>query len=1048
MQSKKSTLHKKRTLLTKIGRGFAIFLLSIIGLVLLILILIQTAPVQNFARGKAVAFLENKLKTRVEIGRIDIDFPKKIVLEDIYIEDRQKDTLIAGHQLKVDIDMFKLISSEIQINEINLNGVTTKIKRQLPDTTFNFQFIADAFAPADTTTTKTTPADTSALKMAIEKIIIDKTRLVYTDVVTGNDMNVYINHFDTDITTFDPTNLKFEIPSINLNGFTGTLNQTKPLEIQAVTTEATPQRPNTKPKFLQIISDEVLLNNINISYNNDVSNLATQFVVDKLNIYPGDINLEKTTISLDKVELSKMNGFVKLGHSDSKIIKVTNQNNQEVSAEAMPWTVRVNEIRLDDNDFRFDDESSARLARGMDYGHLNITGLDLYVNDFIFNADNIGGEITEGRMRERSGFVLNRLETKFLYGSKGGYLQDLLLETPGTTLKRSAMVKWPSLEALQRNIGLMEMDVDIADSRIAVRDILVFAPQLASQPAFRNANATLFLDSRIRGSVSRLMIDNFNLSGIGKTKVDLSGRIYGLPDPDNFTADLNIRNISSSRGDIQTFTPKGAIPTNITLPEAFKLSGTLKGGMRRMVTNLALNTTLGSARVNGAFANFTNPAGATYNAAISTNQLNLGAIMQQPETMGKLTANFKVNGKGFDPKTANAKINGNVVSADFNKYVYRNLKLDASFINQRFNARANINDPNIHLALTASGDMRGAYPSLILNADIDSIKTQPLHFTPDAMFYRGKINASFPQLNPDALAGKLFVTQSVLVANGQRVPIDTLSLIADHTNGQQYISLQSDFVTARLDGNYKLTQLGTIIQSSIQPYFAIAPAVTSFKTDPYNLNVNLTVIDHPTLHAFIPTLTRLEPITLVGNFSNVGGMKATLNAPAILMGTNNINGLVMTANTEGNALKIITTLEGYNNGPNMALYNTSLNASLANNQMVFGLAVKDRGAKDKYRLGGTLALETPTTYTFSLAPDSLMLNYAPWTASQGNYIRYTGKDVFASNFTLSQANQQLSINSVGSGSNSPLQVSLAHFQISTLTGFVQTDSLLVDGTVN
>ncbi len=72
--------------------------------------------------------------------------------------------------------MFKLLHSEIQINEINLNGITGKIKRQLPDTVFNYQFIVDAFSsPVDTTVKQ----DTSAMKMAINKIVVDKTHLVY-----------------------------------------------------------------------------------------------------------------------------------------------------------------------------------------------------------------------------------------------------------------------------------------------------------------------------------------------------------------------------------------------------------------------------------------------------------------------------------------------------------------------------------------------------------------------------------------------------------------------------------------------------------------------------------------------------------------------------------------------------------------------------------------------------------------------------------------------------------------------------------------------------
>ena len=181
----KVNVKKKRSLIAKIGRGFVIFLLSLIFLVILILLLIQTAPVQNFARGKIVTFLESKLQTNVEIKRLTIDFPKMLVLEGVLIEDKTRDTLLAGHQLKVDLDMMKLISSEIQINEINLNGVIVKLKRQLPDTAFNYQFIIDAFAPKTATTKK----DTAAMKMAIDKIIVDDTRFVFFDIVTGNDVD-------------------------------------------------------------------------------------------------------------------------------------------------------------------------------------------------------------------------------------------------------------------------------------------------------------------------------------------------------------------------------------------------------------------------------------------------------------------------------------------------------------------------------------------------------------------------------------------------------------------------------------------------------------------------------------------------------------------------------------------------------------------------------------------------------------------------------------------------------------------------------------------
>src|ERR1051325_7804512 len=106
--------HRPRSIIAKIGRILLRTVLIIVLLIITILILIQTPPVQNFIVKKATAFLEKKLKTRVEIGRLYIGFPKNIVIENIYLEDRKKDTLLAGGSLKVDISMMKVLDNEIE----------------------------------------------------------------------------------------------------------------------------------------------------------------------------------------------------------------------------------------------------------------------------------------------------------------------------------------------------------------------------------------------------------------------------------------------------------------------------------------------------------------------------------------------------------------------------------------------------------------------------------------------------------------------------------------------------------------------------------------------------------------------------------------------------------------------------------------------------------------------------------------------------------------------------------------------------------------------
>ncbi len=1120
------TQSTKRSLLAKIGRGFGIFFLSIFALIVLLLIAIQTAPVQNFARKKIVSFLENKLKTRVEVKRLDIDFPKMLVLEGVYIEDKTKDTLIAGQQLKVDIDMFKLLHSEIQINEINLNQITAKIKRQLPDTIFNYQFIVDAFTSPKDTTAKT---DTSAMKMAIEKIIIDKTRLVYFDVVTGNDVDVYLNHFDTHIDKFDLANLRYDVPSITLNGFKGRVHQTKPMEVTAVVSNPDSNVSNEAPKFLNFTNKEILLKDIDLSYSNEVSAMTTQVTFKDLIIHPQSFDLKNSVIAIKDIELNNLNGFLKTGkQATAKVVKLTDENAKEVATEAKPWKFTIASVRFNDNNFKFDDETKPRLAKGMDYAHLDLKALTLHADSFLFHNDTIAAKITEGHMNERSGFVLNKFQTDVTYTDKGASLQNILIQTPGSEIKRSAVIRYPSLAAIQKEMGLLEMDINIGNSYLQVKDILTFVPTLAAQPAFRNHAAKVYVNTLLKGSLSHLVIDHFQLRGLRNTIIDVSGIVNNAMDAKNVSADMSIRRFNTSRDDIISVSPPGTIPKNISLPETVALNGRIKGGMKRLEINqfqfrdsrntnidisgvinnaadtkkvnadinirrfniskgeiialtpagtiptnitipntmsltgkikggvknafadLVLNTSLGSVKVNGKISNPTDSINARYNATISTAALNLGAIMQQPDTvMGKLSAKFTVVGRGYDPDKANATVKGIIRSAEVKQYTYKDLSLDASIANQKFTANADMNDPNIHFALQAEGTMGGNLPGFVVNADIDSIKTLPLHLTPNAIVYHGKITANVPEFNLDALNGEINIINSVLAMNGQRIEMDSLSVVASHVNNEQVISLKTDFVNAVIQGQYKLQQLGDIMMEAIQPYYAISPPGKQAKNiDPYNFTINASVIDHKTLHGFAPDLKRFDGITLKSNFSSSDGWNANVSAPYILYGTNIVDNLKLNAATANNVLNITTNVNQVAAGTSIVLYNPAITTIISNNKVDFGVSLKDKTSRTKYNFGGVFAQEPDSVFTISLKPDNLLLNYDSWSINRDNLIRFGSTVVNARNFNLNKGDQHLIINSLDSTANSPLEVDLKSFNLATLSAFVRSDSLPVEGTLN
>jgi hypothetical protein len=121
----------------------------------------------------------------------------------------------------------------------------------------------------DTPSTK--PTDTTAVQVNIKSVVLDNIHLRYKDILSGNDVNVKLQHFDASIDKFDVNKLDFSIPDINLRGFTGTVFQVKPI--------ATPEPASkdiadaNEPSTFQLQLKNIAIKNSYVDYRNDVSAL-------------------------------------------------------------------------------------------------------------------------------------------------------------------------------------------------------------------------------------------------------------------------------------------------------------------------------------------------------------------------------------------------------------------------------------------------------------------------------------------------------------------------------------------------------------------------------------------------------------------------------------------------------------------------------------------------------------------------------------------------------------------------------------------------------
>jgi hypothetical protein len=1019
-------------------------LLWFVAVLLLIAVLVQTPPVQNFARKKVQAWLQNKLGTRFEIGRLRIGFPSSVVLENVYVEDKTKDTLLYGGRIKANIQLFKLLKNEVQIGDLRLQDLTAKIKRQLPDTVFNFQFLIDAFVTEQKKPTN--PADTAAaLKMGLDNLYLDNIRFLYKDTISGNDWAIQLHHFNSSIKKFDPQKQVFDVPIIVLDGLTARLYQYKPL----VTAEDVVSNDSSMSPMPVFNLRHVQLKNIDIDYRNNVSALYTQAKVLDLTTRVNTADLNGRRIILDNLRLLGADAKVLMGKTESAKMVAEKVKTEAKDVAAQSWLVNMRDINIRKTSFQFDDEAQPRKKQELDYAHLKASDVTFQARNFVLDKDSMTASIQQASFTEQSGLTLQRLQGDLLYTGQKIYADDLLVQTPGTRIKHTIHLDYPSLESLQKDIGSLQVRAVLPDCYISNKDILYFVPDLRSQPVFSDPSTVFRINANVSGRVNNLTANVLQVRGWKNTRIDVAGTIVGLPSIEKLYGDIRINEIRTTRQDAARFLPE-AVQKQVEIPETLQLSGTVKGNGKQMRTNVQVKSSSGNIALNGTMANYQDVKAAVYNMQVQAQQVQAGAILKNP-SLQAVSANLQVQGKGLTQETADATLKGTIASVGFQKYNYRNINLDAAIKDQQAKGNVSIADDNIRMAGSISVNLALADPALMADVIVDSIKTKQLNLTKEELYYRGKLKADLANINPDSLQGTIDIIHSLLVTGNERLQVDTLRIVASNAADSNRITVESDIAKAQLAGKYKLTQLGNIFSQAVQPYFSVMPASQPHQpaqpTDPYNFRLSVYVTDNPALKVAIPALQRFQTLHVNGHFSSDSGWRATAQMPVLVTNAITIDNMQLEVVTRDSVLNATTTIKTLQFGGN-TVYNAFVKANVANNKIDFLTRVHDRAGRIQYAIPGLLQQPQFGVYDISLKSDSLLLNYDLWSVAPDNVIHLADNDLRVTNFMLNHNFQQFSLKSRGNMLNAPAEASFTSFQISTLAAFVTSDSLAVDGTLD
>ena len=145
----KSNSKRRAVRLRKIWRRFRYFLIYPIVFLILLFLVLQLDPVQQWVQNRIVNTLEKRLETKVVIEKVRFPFFDKLTIEGLFIQGFEEDTLLYSKYLNADfnINPVSLITNGIVINQVDLQNAAVNFKRRKGQEKTDFQTFMNRLFP-------------------------------------------------------------------------------------------------------------------------------------------------------------------------------------------------------------------------------------------------------------------------------------------------------------------------------------------------------------------------------------------------------------------------------------------------------------------------------------------------------------------------------------------------------------------------------------------------------------------------------------------------------------------------------------------------------------------------------------------------------------------------------------------------------------------------------------------------------------------------------------------------------------------------------------
>jgi translocation and assembly module TamB len=1032
----------------KHGRPWWRWLLWIIVAVLLlpvmIVLLLQLTAVQDYLRRQGEAYLQKKLHTTVRIGYLHARGWQYLELRNVYVADTSHQALFYTGSLKVRYNLLAFLNNELSINKLEWDTLMVNIYRHKGDSTFNYQFIADAFGSKEATPDTLVPATGTTLQYKIKDIALRQVKVRYIDnpggmtaVLTWNELQV-----DPDDLLVDDGVYSFR--GIKLDGLKGLLQQQY---IPKVLTAAAPPPPpvDTNGTSLHLLLKQLLITNSSFVYADEGSGLSTAWKIGELKLRNSSLDQDSTRIQIGDLSIKNTGGLLTL-------LPAKDTTTPPPDSTPNTWQVFATRVTMDKMAMQYDNGAPPPKAAGPDpdYNHLFLTGFSTNVGTIRYTPDSISAIIHSLKAKDKSGFAIRKANMKFLFTPKSLALDNFLIQTNQSILRRQISVSVPSWSTLSQNMDLLQINANIDSTHIALGEWLPFVPDARKNKSFAPLwHKQLDLAAILKGSLGQLKIEQLRITDNDGNLLETKGEIAHVTDVDRLQANLPSLLLQSGNKPLRSWLPPHTLPDTPRLPEHMLITGSFIGGMKDLKTELQLKSETANANVSAHLINITDSLHSKYDINISSFRVQPGILLYDT-TFGWISGHMNAQGQGYSVPHMLAKATIQLDQATYNGYTYHDVNVAGNINQGLFEAIGESADTSITADFNIKGHLVDTtIKDLQVNLHLTKADLYATNWYTQPLMLKGNLKADFASLEPQRLEGRAWLTDWQIAANGQVVPVDSVLLIA-HMDDQQYLSILGPFGYIKAQGHIDYTKIGSAFTQLIKKPLEPIDSSRIIQLPPgQELQWTAALTWPRNLESFMHGLRMEKPLLLDGRLNSDSSLLVfNASLPKLNYDSLQVDSLQIHANILDTTLKASISLASLKHQV-LPLYHTELLAKATAGLVDWDLVMEDVKHLPKYKVGGLLRFLPENVMELSLKPD-LLLNKLKWSVADNNLVRIKNGAPDTANLKISNGAQSIQLATLAdtSATTPALQAYIKDFQLSTITGMLAADTLLANGILN